>query len=76
MAVELADLKSKLRKQRLELEEKSEHLTETRDEVENHKVLMNRLKAEMLELRAEARSGKAYRDEVDALRERAERCDR
>ncbi|KAL1455536.1 hypothetical protein WDU94_009625, partial [Cyamophila willieti] len=34
------------------------------------------MKAEMLELRAEARSGKAYRDEVDALRERAERCDR
>lgn len=76
MAVELADLKSKLRKQRLELEEKSEHLTESRDELEHHKALINRMKAEMLELRAEARSGKAYRDEVDALRERAERCDR
>ncbi|KAI5699743.1 hypothetical protein M8J75_007897 [Diaphorina citri] len=76
LAVELADLKSKLRKQRLELEEKSEHLTESRDELEHHKALINRMKAEMLELRAEARSGKAYRDEVDALRERAERCDR
>lgn len=30
----------------------------------------------MQELKQEARVGKAYRDEVDALREKAERCDR
>lgn len=30
----------------------------------------------MQELKQQARAGKAYRDEVDALRERAERCDK
>lgn len=76
LAVELADWKAKLRKQRQELEEKSEALSEAREELEHHKTLVSKLRSEMQELKQQARAGKAYRDEVDALRERAERCEK
>ncbi|XP_068086065.1 girdin [Anabrus simplex] len=76
LAVELADWKARLRKQRQELEEKSEALVECREELEHHKTLVSRLRQEVQELMQDARAAKAYRDELDAVRERAERVDK
>ncbi|CAH0552574.1 unnamed protein product [Brassicogethes aeneus] len=76
LAVELADWKARLRKQRQELEEKTEILAECKEELEHANSLVAKLKTENNDLLAEARRAKAYRDEVDAMRERAERADR
>lgn len=76
LAVELADWKSRLRKQRQELEEKTEGLAECREELEHANALLAKLRSENNELLAEARTAKAYRDEADAMREKAERVDR
>ncbi|XP_023290740.1 girdin isoform X2 [Orussus abietinus] len=75
-AVELADWKSKVRKQRQELEEKTESLLECKEELEHNKTLLVKLKQENQELMHEARTAKSYRDELDAVIERAERADR
>ncbi|XP_012350202.1 LOW QUALITY PROTEIN: protein Daple [Apis florea] len=75
-AVELADWKSKVRKQRQELEEKTEALLECKEELEYHKMLITKLKQENQELMHEARTAKSYRDELDAVIERADRADR
>ncbi|KAL1500867.1 hypothetical protein ABEB36_006292 [Hypothenemus hampei] len=75
-AVEVADWKAKLRKQRQELEEKSEILAEYKEELEHTKALLGKLKVENTELISEARKVKTYRDEADAMRERAEKADR
>ncbi|XP_029585702.1 protein Daple [Salmo trutta] len=76
LAVELADTKAKLRRSRQELEEKTEHLMDTKHEVERLDLEMQKLKQENMQLLAEARSVRAYRDEVDALREKAAKVDR
>ena len=75
-AVELADWKSRVRKQRQELEEKTEALLECKEELEYHKMLMAKLKQENQDLMHEARTAKSYRDELDAVIERADRADR
>ncbi|XP_032664261.1 girdin [Odontomachus brunneus] len=75
-AVELADWKSKVRKQRQELEEKTEALLECKEELEHNKTLLVKLRQENQELMHEARAAKSYRDELDAVIERAERADR
>ncbi|XP_075160706.1 protein girdin isoform X1 [Haematobia irritans] len=76
MAVELADLKSKLRKLRQELEEKSESQLELREELEHKNAQYEKLRLESQEWYNEAKRSSAYRDEVDVLRERTERADR
>ncbi|XP_059621753.1 girdin [Phlebotomus argentipes] len=76
MVVELADLKSKLRKLRQELEEKSEAFMEVKEELEHKTSQYEKLRTESQEWYTEARRASAYRDEVDVLRERAERADR
>ncbi|PZC72236.1 hypothetical protein B5X24_HaOG211677 [Helicoverpa armigera] len=76
LAVELADWKARLRKQRQELEEKSEQLSECREELEHTKLVLAKLRSDSQEWFNEARKSASYRDEVDALREKAERCDR
>ncbi|XP_072753256.1 uncharacterized protein Girdin [Anoplolepis gracilipes] len=73
---ELADWKSKVRKQRQELEEKTEALLECKEELEHNKALLVKLKQEHQELMHEARTAKSYRDELDAVIERADRADR
>ncbi|XP_076661314.1 protein girdin [Halictus rubicundus] len=75
-AVELADWKSKVRKQRQELEEKTEALLECKEDLEYHKLLVTKLKQENHDLMHEARTAKSYRDELDAVIERADRADR
>ncbi|XP_035388848.1 protein Daple isoform X1 [Electrophorus electricus] len=76
LAVELADTKGKLRRSRQELEEKTEQLMDTKNELDRLDAEMQKQKQENLQLLSEARSVRAYRDEVDALRERAGRVDR
>ncbi|XP_058255179.1 protein Daple isoform X2 [Hemibagrus wyckioides] len=76
LAVELADTKAKLRRFRQELEEKTEQLIDAKNELERLDAEMQKLKQENMQLLAEARSVRAYRDEVDALRERAGKVDR
>ncbi|XP_069000451.1 girdin isoform X1 [Embiotoca jacksoni] len=76
LSVELADAKAKIRRLRQELEEKSEQLLDTRQELENMEVEFKRLQQESYQLLSDARSARAYRDELDALREKAMRVDK
>lgn len=76
MAVELADSKSRLRKVRQELEEKSESLLEAKEELEHTRNQYEKLKTESQEWYTEARKAATYRDEVDVLREKSERVER
>ncbi|XP_050068144.1 girdin [Anopheles maculipalpis] len=76
LAVELADYKSKLRKLRQELEEKSELLMEVKEELDHKCNQYEKLRTESQDWYSESRRAAAYRDEVDVLRERSERADR
>ncbi|XP_076028597.1 protein girdin isoform X5 [Oratosquilla oratoria] len=76
IGVELADCKAKLRRLRQEFDEKVECLAEHKEEVEANKGLITKLRQENLELVQDARAAKAYRDELDILRERATRVDK
>uniref|UniRef100_A0A671XTE5 Coiled-coil domain containing 88A n=1 Tax=Sparus aurata TaxID=8175 RepID=A0A671XTE5_SPAAU len=76
LSVELADAKAKIRRLRQELEEKSEQLLDTRQELENMEVELKKLQQESYQLLSDARSARAYRDELDALREKAIRVDK
>lgn len=57
-------------------EEKSEQLSECREELEHTKLVLAKLRSDSQEWFNEARKAAGYRDEVDALREKADRCDR
>ena len=74
--VELADVKSKLRRVQQELEEKNEVVSELKEILEQNKESCNKLRHDNLELIQEARSAKAYRDEIDVLNERVRKVDR
>ncbi|XP_064174468.1 girdin-like isoform X3 [Anguilla rostrata] len=76
LSVELADAKAKIRRLRQELEEKSEQLMDCRQELENLEAELKRIQQENMQLLADARSARAYRDELDALREKAIRVDK
>ncbi|XP_028982993.1 girdin isoform X3 [Betta splendens] len=76
LSVELADAKAKIRRLRQELEEKSEQLLDTRQELENMEVELKRLQQESYQLLSDARLARAYRDELDSLREKAIRVDK
>ncbi|XP_010214040.1 PREDICTED: protein Daple [Tinamus guttatus] len=76
LAVELADTKAKLRRVRQELEEKSEQLVDSKHEVEELILELQKIKQENIHLASDARSARAYRDELDSLRERANRVER
>uniref|UniRef100_A0A8C3LV89 Coiled-coil domain containing 88C n=1 Tax=Chrysolophus pictus TaxID=9089 RepID=A0A8C3LV89_CHRPC len=76
LAVELADTKAKLRRIRQELEEKSEQLVDSKHEVEQLTLELQKTKQENIHLASDARSARAYRDELDSLREKANRVER
>ncbi|XP_048830257.1 protein Daple isoform X2 [Brienomyrus brachyistius] len=76
LTVELADSKARLRRSRQELEEKTEQLIDAKSEIERLDMEIQKLKQENTQLVVEARSARVYRDELDALRERAGRVDR
>lgn len=67
---ELKEYKQKLRTVQAALEEKSEMLAELKELLEQSKDTCVRLREENLELAQEARSVKAYRDEIDILNEK------
>ncbi|XP_049576779.1 girdin isoform X2 [Syngnathus scovelli] len=76
LVVELADSKAKIRRLRHELEEKSEQLLDNRHDLENMEAELKRIQQENLKLLVDARAARAYRDELDALRERALKADK
>ncbi|XP_037359937.1 protein Daple-like [Talpa occidentalis] len=76
LAVELADTKARLRRVRQELEEKTEQLVDTRHEVDQLVLELQKVKQENIQLGVDARSARAYRDELDSLREKASRVER
>ncbi|XP_023683885.2 girdin isoform X9 [Paramormyrops kingsleyae] len=76
LSVELADAKAKIRRLRQELEEKTEQLMDSRQELDSMEVELKRIQQENMQLLTEARSARAYRDELDALREKAIRVDK
>ncbi|XP_055448904.1 protein Daple isoform X1 [Psammomys obesus] len=76
LAVELADTKARLRRVRQELEEKTEQLSDTRHEVDQLVLELQKAKQDNIQLAADARSARAYRDELDSLREKANRVER
>ncbi|XP_069064272.1 protein Daple isoform X2 [Pleurodeles waltl] len=76
MAVELADTKAKLRRIRQDLEEKSEQLVDTKNELDRLILELQKTKQENIHLAVDARSARTYRDELDSLREKANRVDR
>ncbi|XP_060119316.1 protein Daple isoform X2 [Heteronotia binoei] len=76
LSVELADTKAKLRRVRQELEEKTEQLVDTRHEVDHLVLELQKIKQENINLMGDARSARAYRDELDSLREKSNRVER
>ncbi|XP_068607059.1 girdin [Brachionichthys hirsutus] len=76
LAVELADSKAKIRRLRQELEEKSEQMLDCRHELENMEAELKRIQQENAQLLGDARAARTYRDELDALRERAVKADK
>uniref|UniRef100_A0A4W5NWJ4 Coiled-coil domain containing 88Aa n=1 Tax=Hucho hucho TaxID=62062 RepID=A0A4W5NWJ4_9TELE len=76
LSVDLADSKAKVRRLRQELEEKNEQVLDCRQELENMEAEFKTIQQENSVLLAEARSARTYRDELDALRERAIRADK
>ncbi|KAI1897007.1 hypothetical protein AGOR_G00100770 [Albula goreensis] len=76
LSVELADAKAKIRRLRQELEEKSEQLMDCRQELDSVEGELKRMHQENMQLLSDARSARAYRDELDALREKAFRVDK
>uniref|UniRef100_A0A7M4F7L8 Coiled-coil domain containing 88A n=1 Tax=Crocodylus porosus TaxID=8502 RepID=A0A7M4F7L8_CROPO len=76
LSVELADAKAKIRRLRQELEEKTEQLLDCKQELEQMEVELKRLQQENMSLLSDARSARVYRDELDALREKAIRVDK
>ncbi|XP_061845296.1 girdin isoform X4 [Colius striatus] len=76
LSVELADAKAKIRRLRQELEEKTEQLLDCKQELEQMETELKRLQQENMNLLSDARSARVYRDELDALREKAIRVDK
>ncbi|XP_034095194.1 girdin isoform X3 [Gymnodraco acuticeps] len=76
LAVELADSKAKIRRFRQELEEKSEQMLDCSHELENMETELKRIQLENSQLLVDARAARTYRDELDALRERAMKADK
>ncbi|XP_027687998.2 girdin isoform X3 [Chelonia mydas] len=76
LSVELADAKAKIRRLRQELEEKTEQLLDCKQELEQLEAELKRLQQENVNLLSDARSARVYRDELDALREKAIRVDK
>lgn len=76
LGVELADAKAKLRRCQQELEEKLEVVSEQKEELGQLKESIGRLRQENLELVQDARTAKAYRDEIDILKEKVLKLDR
>ncbi|XP_078516630.1 protein Daple-like [Lissotriton helveticus] len=76
LTVQLADAKAKLRRMRQEMEEKGEQLLDYEQEVQDLQEELKKLRQENRQLLSDARLVRVYRDEMDALREKAGRVDK
>ncbi|XP_059095121.1 girdin-like isoform X2 [Tigriopus californicus] len=74
-ALEISESKSKVRKLNHQLEEKTEALMETKSELEKLAAQVAKLRQENIELTQDARAAKTYRDELDIVRDRANKAD-
>ncbi|XDV36427.1 hypothetical protein PO909_006207 [Leuciscus waleckii] len=76
LALELTDAKTKIKRLRQELEEKSEQLLDSRQDLDSVEAEIKRLQQENMQLLTDARAARMYRDELDAMKERAIRADK
>ncbi|XP_067315039.1 girdin isoform X2 [Pseudorasbora parva] len=76
LALELTDAKAKIKRLRQELEEKSEQLLDCRQDLDSVEAELKRLQQENMQLLTDARAARMYRDELDAMKERAIRADK
>ncbi|XP_052454745.1 girdin-like [Carassius gibelio] len=76
LALELANAKARIKCLRQELEEKSEQLLDCRQDLERVEAEVKRLQQENMQLLTDARTARMYRDELDAMKERAIRADK
>ncbi|XP_042613606.1 girdin-like isoform X2 [Cyprinus carpio] len=76
LALELADAKARIKCLRQELEEKCEQLLECRQDLDSVEAEVKRLQQENMQLLIDARAARMYRDELDAMKERAIRADK
>ncbi|XP_039337938.1 coiled-coil domain-containing protein 88B isoform X2 [Mauremys reevesii] len=76
LGVQLADARGQARCLRQELEEKSEELLDQRQELQELEAELRRLRQEHRAVAGEARLAGLYRDELDAMREKAARAER
>ncbi|XP_066279309.1 girdin-like isoform X17 [Branchiostoma lanceolatum] len=76
LTVELADTKARLRRLRQELEEKSEQVVDFQHEIEQTNLTLQKLRQENLELSTDARSARAYRDELDVAKEKLSKTEK
>ncbi|CAH1264309.1 CCDC88A [Branchiostoma lanceolatum] len=76
LTVELADTKARLRRLRQELEEKSEQVVDFQHEIEQSNLTLQKLRQENLELSTDARSARAYRDELDVAKEKLSKTEK
>ncbi|XP_074929406.1 LOW QUALITY PROTEIN: coiled-coil domain-containing protein 88B [Chelonoidis abingdonii] len=76
LGVQLADARGQARRLRQELEEKSEELLDQHQELQELEAELRRLRQEHRAVAGEARLAGLYRDELDAMREKAARAER
>ncbi|KAA3679516.1 uncharacterized protein DEA37_0013001 [Paragonimus westermani] len=73
LSIELAETKAKLRRARSEIEDQVDHLNELHDQLSETRRELGHVKEERARLADAAHSARHWQDEVDALREVAER---
>ncbi|XP_037761347.1 coiled-coil domain-containing protein 88B isoform X1 [Chelonia mydas] len=76
LRVQLADARGQARRLRQELEEKTEELLDQHQELQELEAELRRLRQEHRAVAGEARLAGLYRDELDAMREKAARAER
>lgn len=74
-SLRIADLQSKLRRVRQELEEKSEELLDSQQQVQLLEVELRKTHQQVRELSQLAAQSRGFRDELDGLRERSRRSE-
>ncbi|XP_071440481.1 girdin-like [Hetaerina americana] len=75
ISVEVSELKARVRRLRQELEERTEALSDCREEVKQSHAETSALRRRVQDLTEKAREYATYQDELDALRERAVQAD-
>ncbi|KAK3535876.1 hypothetical protein QTP70_021175 [Hemibagrus guttatus] len=75
LSIQLADSKAKLRRLKQELEDKEDQLIDYKREIQTMEEELKKLQCENRALQGEVRVSRSLRDEVDCLRERANRAE-